>query len=811
MRRQERRTSSPLNRFLVAMVFSKDIWLVYTASFLCGRASLGHGIYPFGVAFFWTVLMSGRRPHAIAALPGLLFGMSTVAPVHRLLAVAAVTVGGLFFEPGPAGDAKRASGWQTWLQAFGVAAAHLFSRIMFARALVIGWESPVWLAIEAMLIATTIVVWHPLAELWSNGLRGPMSRRDWVSAALFAVMLSLGLVGLGWGPVYPAELWNRVITLVGALIGGASGGAAVGTALAWITGIKGVTPIGGPSVYALSGLLGGLFAARGKASVGVGFLLGHLLLSIQTPSAQEIVYGLIHALLAMACLVLVPNGWLRSLERALPGSRARERFTQVREDRLRAAVSERLTKMSGLLAEMGRTFAVVSATQAEETQDAPDVRAVVQKVFERLCTKCPGYRKCWEDHLYQTYKEMAEFIRTGAEGGDLHAADIPYALRQRCFRVGQLTQTAHAVLSEVQERISWYKRLEAQAHAVPAQLQGIAALLESLADQVRVETGGADEIQVLLADALHEARVPVTSVQVRPLGASGRYDILIERSAPCDRTGLWRDEVSRVVCATLRRDYAVWHETCGEQGRCTLRFAERPPHSVEQASVVLAKDASGVCGDTVRTVELIDGRVAVVLSDGMGSGAQAALQSESAAQLLGTLLETGFDLRTAVRSVNSLLLMRSTEETFATIDAVVIDPFTGVAEFLKVGSAPTFIVRGGKVSVIRSTTLPVGIVQQVDARIEQRRLLPGDTIVLLTDGLLDSVSRGPEQEEWLVRLLESEAGAEPKQLLDTIIARVSQAAGGAWRDDVTVAALRFGRRAAQSAAPSRPEPHHGVG
>lgn len=798
-RSSERRTSTALRRFFTAMLLSKEIWLVYIASFLCGRASLGTGIYPFGIALFWTVVRSGRRTHAIAALIGILLGFGSVAPLYRLLAVAAVLVGCLFVDSEIKAGERYESGLLVWGQALAIAAAHVGTRALFARAFLVGTGSPLWIAIEAVLITTTIVVWRPLAILWGTSFRGPVSREGWISIALFAVMLSLGLIGLHTESIYPAELWNRMITLVAALIGGISTGAAVGTALAWLTGITGLTPLGGAGVYALSGLLAGLFAARGKLGVGLGFLLGHLLVSVQTSNPQEIVYSLIHALVALAFLSLLPNRWLRSLERALPGSRARERFTLVREDRLRAAVSERLVKMSELLAEMGRSFAVVSASRSDDEEQEPDVAMVVQKINERLCVKCPGYRKCWEDHLYQTYKEMVEFVRAGEIKGEVHGTDIPLPLRQRCIRTGQLTQTAHGALSEMQERLRWYRRLEAQNNVVPAQLQGVAALLEGLATQVRVETDGSDEVQVMLADALREARLAVSTVEVRPLGSARRFDILIERSTPSDRMELWKDEVSKVVTDTLQREYIIWQERSHADGRCTLRFAERPPYGITHASAVISKESDTVSGDTFTTVDLIDGRVAIILSDGMGNGPQAALQSESAAQLLGTLLETGFDLRSAVRSVNSLLLMRTPEESFATIDAVVIDRFTGVAEFLKVGAAPTFIIRESDVSVIRSSTLPVGIVQQIDARVQRRYLQPGDTIVLVTDGLLDSISRGPEQEEWLASLLEREGAGAPDDILQAVMARVSEATGGVWTDDVTIATIRFCKSGSEEA------------
>lgn len=57
-----------------------------------------------------------------------------------------------------------------------------------------------------------------------------------------------------------------------------------------------------------------------------------------------------------------------------------------------------------------------------------------------------------------------------------------------------------------------------------------------------------------------------------------------------------------------------------------------------------------------------------------------------------------------MRTINSLLLLRSTEESFVTIDIAVINTYSGEVEFLKIGSAPSFIKRVREVATIKSTS-----------------------------------------------------------------------------------------------------------
>ena len=67
-----------------------------------------------------------------------------------------------------------------------------------------------------------------------------------------------------------------------------------------------------------------------------------------------------------------------------------------------------------------------------------------------------------------------------------------------------------------------------------------------------------------------------------------------------------------------------------------------------------------------------------------------------------------------MRTVNSVLLARSVEESFATIDLAVFDLHKGQLELIKVVAAPTYIKRGREVVRIDSACLPIGILSSIE-------------------------------------------------------------------------------------------------
>jgi hypothetical protein len=144
-----------------------------------------------------------------------------------------------------------------------------------------------------------------------------------------------------------------------------------------------------------------------------------------------------------------------------------------------------------------------------------------------------------------------------------------------------------------------------------------------------------------------------------------------------------------------------------------------------------------VSGDTAAVLPLPGGRVALVLSDGMGTGSRAAGDSAATVWFLERLLTAGFAVDVAVKTVNSLLLLKLPEESFTTVDMTVIDTAAGEAEFLKVGAAPSFVKRVREVATVKAASLPVGIMQQVEIEPVRWLLAAGDIIVMVSDGVVE--------------------------------------------------------------------------
>ncbi|MCM1023206.1 MAG: SpoIIE family protein phosphatase [Prevotella sp.] len=142
-----------------------------------------------------------------------------------------------------------------------------------------------------------------------------------------------------------------------------------------------------------------------------------------------------------------------------------------------------------------------------------------------------------------------------------------------------------------------------------------------------------------------------------------------------------------------------------------------------------------VSGDSDAVFRDGQGNLFILLSDGMGSGVRAAVESRMTVSVMTRIIRAGLGADAAVRMLNGLLITKSPEEIFATVDLMKINLFTGKADMVKLGAAQTFLKTGGSVKTVESRTTPVGIVESCDIDRRTVQLSDGDGIVMITDGI----------------------------------------------------------------------------
>ncbi len=123
----------------------------------------------------------------------------------------------------------------------------------------------------------------------------------------------------------------------------------------------------------------------------------------------------------------------------------------------------------------------------------------------------------------------------------------------------------------------------------------------------------------------------------------------------------------------------------------------------------------------------------VLLCDGMGTGEGAARESQAAAELLQQLLQAGLSAEYALRSLNSLAVLRQFGGC-TTVDLVRLQLDTGRGTLYKWGAAPSYLLKDGQLRKIGTAGPPPGLSQQARETVDRLSLGGGEVLILLSDG-----------------------------------------------------------------------------
>ncbi len=209
----------------------------------------------------------------------------------------------------------------------------------------------------------------------------------------------------------------------------------------------------------------------------------------------------------------------------------------------------------------------------------------------------------------------------------------------------------------------------------------------------------------------------------------------------------------------------------------------------------ITKTGETISGDNFSCTELMEGQLLMGIVDGMGSGNEASEDSEEIIELLEDLLKAGYEEETALRLVNSVLLGKENGEASTAVDLAITDLYSGKCSFYKSGAAATFIKRNQWVEVMKSTSLPIGVLKEVDYESAYKKLYDGDYIIMVSDGVLEAFS-GENKEEELGRLLMDIHTKNPKDMADELLEAVQKSSGEEITDDMTILITGIWKRVA---------------
>jgi serine phosphatase RsbU (regulator of sigma subunit)/predicted ester cyclase len=202
--------------------------------------------------------------------------------------------------------------------------------------------------------------------------------------------------------------------------------------------------------------------------------------------------------------------------------------------------------------------------------------------------------------------------------------------------------------------------------------------------------------------------------------------------------------------------------------------------------------AREVGGDFYDFLPLSDGCVGFIIGDVSGKGIAAALVMANTQSVLRAVAQGSATPGELLAQVNEVLVAYIPPNMFVTCFCGSLDPESGRLTYANAGHNPPFRRHGGKATALLATGMPLGLMPSMDYEEKVTTLLPGDSVLFYSDGLIEA--HNPEREmlgSSRVRELVTEHAPGAKRLTAHVVAELGRFTGERWEqeDDITLVTL----------------------
>ncbi len=205
---------------------------------------------------------------------------------------------------------------------------------------------------------------------------------------------------------------------------------------------------------------------------------------------------------------------------------------------------------------------------------------------------------------------------------------------------------------------------------------------------------------------------------------------------------------------------------------------------------------ASIGGDYYDVFNLDKSRLAVTIGDVSGHGLSTGLVMAMVKAAITTLVEEGADERSLFHRLNELVFRSTERRAFMTLAFTIFDLERGTIRHTNAGHLYPYLLRNGATTpiAIESPSLPLGVRHDIAANTVEMDLEEGDTIVYLSDGIVEAQDDAgdPLGFDYLERLLAAQSDHSASAIRDAILNAVALHSGTRPADDDrTIMVLRF--------------------
>lgn len=667
--------------------------------------------------------------------------------------------------------------------------------------------------LTAVMISITSYIFYKIfvnsvPVISEYGVKTAFTVEEVIGASL---LIAISASSLGNLNIYSFSIRNIICIFIVLYLGwkngmliGATSGITVGVVLSIIGGESQILI----AAYAISGLIAGLLNKFGKIGVIVGFVIGNIAVAYAANGGVSNIIMFQEILISAIGLLFVPKVTKINIEDVILTTKLLPEAGRSLEES-----SETLAKLNSIsktISDMANNFA--------ESESYPQNLEIFE---DELLSSLEGLEgNSLYDDIYNNEDNIIEDIfnyvlENGVMTDNgiisvfakhnvyLMSSENDYMNPEDRDEIREIIKAINTAYRISKNNFIWQKKMDENNRSVSKQLENVSKAINNIAsgiDQSKIESEKDvyDAEKIEIKDLLKEKNILVKDVNIKKEN-TGRVIVNAYTDVCDDMNGknCPIKQIDKALNKVFDEKFMIQDQQCGirlNKNTCSYTFISDDKYIIQTGVAKAKKDDSIVSGDNISQIRLGDGKYMLAISDGMGSGANARRNSKIAISMLERLFSTGFDKETSINLINSAIMNANKEEMYATLDIEVLDLYAGKMQILKNGACPTYIKRNKNVTMIKSTSLPAGIVDEINVDTYDKDLQDGDIVVICSDGIIESNKEYANKELWVKYLLEEVQTDSPERISDIILHEAIDNDFGKAKDDMTVIAFKINKK-----------------
>lgn len=431
---------------------------------------------------------------------------------------------------------------------------------------------------------------------------------------------------------------------------------------------------------------------------------------------------------------------------------------------------KRLERISESFANLSKSFKRLSDRLA--LPGTYEIRRECDDIIEKYCNECKNTPICWGEDYNTTIGFLADISTHLSSHGKIDRSIVPRTLDTRCKEID-------SIISDINEKTKELYKDTLEKEKLTVFSTDYSALSKIINDSIAEKQAENAENRELTEKALIAMGKYKSDFHTVSVFGKRKIRVFARLKTLNENTVGMRDfkHIMEEVCGCSFSNPTLKIE--GKSMTVTLNI--KPVFKAEASASKASADEKNMCGDTPSFFEGHDNYFYAIISDGMGTGSNAALTSGICEVFLREMLEGGNRVDTSLSMLNAVLTAKN-DECSATVDIMELDLLSGRASFVKSGAASSFILRDGNVYRLSARTMPLGILDEIDADIQKVRLKDGDTVFLVSDG-----NAPMDNYDELINIIKSTL---PSDTLESISEKIISSSKKISKDDISCVVIR---------------------